>query len=81
MSAHRHEVLETQIRENRALLRAQLKRTFHPELDGDVAARFPALDVLCSFETYELLRRDHRMSARRTAQAITTAIVVLLEAP
>jgi hypothetical protein len=81
VSAHRHEVLEAQIRENRAVLRAQLKRTFHPELGGNAAARLPALDVLCSFETYELLRRDHRMSTRRTAQALTAAIIVLLEAP
>ena len=41
VSAHRHEVLATQIRESRALLRAQLRRTFAPELDGDARRPLP----------------------------------------
>jgi len=81
VSAHRHEILAAQIQESRAFLRAQLRRTFAPELRGEHAARFPVLDVLCSFETYELLRRDQGMSSRRAAKVLTAAIVALVEIP
>ena len=81
VSAHRHEVLAAQIRESRSHLRAQLRRAFAPELTGAHATRFPVLDVLCSFETYELLRRDQGMSSRRAAQVLTAAIVALVETP
>ena len=81
VSAHRHEILATQIQESRAFLRAQLRRTFAPELSGEHATRFPALDVLCSFEAYELLRRDQGMSSRRAAKVLTAAIVALVETP
>jgi AcrR family transcriptional regulator len=81
VSAHRHEVLTAQIRASRTTLRAQLRHTFGPELTNGGAARFPALDALCSFETYELLRTDQRLSARRTSAALGTAIAALLEAP
>jgi AcrR family transcriptional regulator len=81
ISAHRHEVLASQVRDSRAHLRAQLRRTFKPELSNGGAERFPALDALCSFETYELLRIDQRMSARRTADALATAISALLGTP
>jgi AcrR family transcriptional regulator len=76
--AHRHPVIAAQVRESRSFLRRQLARLFAPELAGDRAARLPALDALCSFETYELLRHDQGLSRARTAAALTAALTALL---
>jgi AcrR family transcriptional regulator len=76
--AHRHPALVQQIHEGRAYLRSELRRTFAPELAGDRGRCFPALDALCQFETYELLRHDQGLSIRRTIDALTLAMTALL---
>jgi hypothetical protein len=38
----------------------------------------PALDALCSFETYDLLRNDRGLSRAATVSTLTTAINALL---
>lgn len=76
--AHRHPLLAEQLADGRTYLRAQLRRLFRPELsdrDGDL---LPALDVLCSFESYELLRFDQGLSRSKAATALTIAVLALL---
>lgn len=64
-------VLDTELTSTRTFLRAQLRHLFRREIDArDEAERevlLAALDVFASFETSDLLRRDHGLSLRRTA--------------
>jgi hypothetical protein len=62
-------------------LRHQVRRLFAPELAGALTARFAAIDALCSFETYELLRFDQGLSRPKTAAALVSALEALLAAP
>jgi AcrR family transcriptional regulator len=75
--AHRHAVVATQLREGRSYLRHQVARLFAPELGRD-RALLPAVDVLCSFETYELLRTDQGLSRTKTVGALVAALHALL---
>jgi AcrR family transcriptional regulator len=77
-SVHRHEVLAAELRNNRAFLCGQLTHLFAPELADPAMDNLPALQVLCSFESYELLRYDQRLSRDATAAALITAIAGLL---
>jgi AcrR family transcriptional regulator len=79
--AHRYPRLARQLRANRSFLRDQLRAVFAPELAGAAAARFPAIDALCSFESYELLRFDQNLSRAKTAAALTEALCTLLDVP
>jgi AcrR family transcriptional regulator len=76
--AHRHDPLAAELARNRAFLRSQLAAVFAPELAAGAAAVLPALDVLCSFESYELLRHDQGLSRVRAVAALTDAIGTLL---
>jgi AcrR family transcriptional regulator len=76
--AHRHDPLAAELARNRAFLRSQLATVFAPELAAGAAAVLPALDVLCSFESYELLRHDQGLSRVRAEAALTDAIGTLL---
>jgi TetR/AcrR family transcriptional regulator of autoinduction and epiphytic fitness len=75
--AHRHPIVARQIREARAYLRNQLRTLFAPELAARPAV-LPAVDALCTFETYELLRGDQGLSRARTTAALTAALLELL---
>jgi TetR/AcrR family transcriptional regulator of autoinduction and epiphytic fitness len=74
--AWRHTVVADQIVQSRDYLRHQLKRLFAPELramgTSAAAARLAAIDVLCSFETWELLRADRRRAT--LAEALTALL-------
>jgi AcrR family transcriptional regulator len=72
--AHRHAPLAAELARNRAFLRSQLAAVFGP----DPAALLPALDVLCSFESWELLRHDQGLSRAAAERALTDAISALL---
>ncbi len=79
VAAHRHPLVRAQISRSRSYLRRQLRRLFAPELeavDGDV---LPALDALCSFETYDLLRVDQGLSRIGTVAALRGALTALLQ--
>jgi len=82
VSAWRHPVVATQVASSRAYLREQLKRLFAPELAALGATRggaaLSAVDVLCSFESSELLRVDQRLSRARVAAALASALLDLL---
>jgi AcrR family transcriptional regulator len=75
--AHRRPMLAGQLGRNRAFLRQQLGEIFAPELAASPAL-LPALEVLCSFEAYDLLRYDQGLSRRRAEQALRAALGVLL---
>lgn len=79
--AHRQPVVAAGMREGRSFLRHQVERLFAPELAGGRAGLLPALDVLCSFETYELLHGDQRLSRPKAAAALTSALTALLTEP
>jgi AcrR family transcriptional regulator len=74
--AHRHHPIAAQIAHSRSYLRRQLRELFAAELDA--TALLPALDALLSFETYELLRGDQRLSRPKTVAALTVALTALL---
>ena len=76
ISAHRHAVVASNLAEGRAHLRRQVRELFAPELAG--TELLPALDALLSFESYELLRFDQRLSRTKTASALTAALTALL---
>lgn len=75
--AHRHEIVATQVRRSRSYLRHQLRKLFAPEL-ATRPALLPAVDALCSFETYELLRHDQGLSRAKATTALTAALMELL---
>ena len=77
-SAHRHAVIAAQLRDARSYLRNQLARLFEPELRGARAPRLAAVDALCSFETYDLLRSDQHLSRSKTVAALVSALTALL---
>jgi AcrR family transcriptional regulator len=78
--AHRHPVVAAQLRDGRAYLRRQVAHAFATELHGDRATLLPAVDALTSFETYDLLRSDQRMSRARTESVLVDALGKLLGA-
>jgi AcrR family transcriptional regulator len=74
--AHRHEPLAAELARNRAFFRGQLQALFAPEAGN--TSFLPALDVLCSFESYELLRTDQGMSRARVETTLIEAISALV---
>jgi AcrR family transcriptional regulator len=68
----------------RRILRDRLRATLGPELDTlDVEAAdsiVAAADVLCSFESFRLLREVHGRSARAAAGVMTAGVRALLAA-
>jgi AcrR family transcriptional regulator len=76
--APRHPVVAAQVRESRSYLRHQVERLFARELHGARRTRLPAVDALCAFETYDLLRSDQRLSRARTTATLVDALTALL---
>jgi AcrR family transcriptional regulator len=88
--AHRHEPLAAELARNRAFFRGQLAVLFAPEAtlfapdstlfapESGSTSFLPALDVLCSFESYELLRTDQGMSLARVETTLIDAISALV---
>ena len=69
--AHRNTAVAKQIHDSRRYLRDQIRHLFAPE-QPDVAA----IDALCSFETYELLRENQsKPKVRATLVAALTALL------
>lgn len=66
----------------RAFLRSQIKRLLRPELSSMASQRatatLAAIDVLCSFESYQLLRADQSLSRSRTVTALVDTLTALL---
>ena len=75
--AHRHGTVRDLMVQSRAGLRTQLRLLFAGELDGR-AGLLPALDALCAFETYDLLRSDQGLSRPATVDALAVAVLALV---
>lgn len=77
-------VIADELTANRQYLRAQVSHLFAPELQAmppaDAATTLALLDVICSFESVELLRFDQGLSRARTAAALDRAIRNMLAA-
>ena len=69
LAALRNPVIAGRLRERRALLRAQVRDVLDPP-----PTTLPALDALCSFETYELLRHDQRLSKAKATESLVEAV-------
>lgn len=77
--AHRQPVVAKELAGARALLRRQIATVFERELEGEHGAgTLAALDVLCSYESYQLMRHDQGLSKARTVAALTRAVHLLL---
>lgn len=78
-------LLAVEIARIRTVLRQQVASLFEAELrsrsTADRATTLAALDVAASWEAYDLLRNDQRMSAAATARAMATTMARLLQAP
>ena len=79
--AHRHESATIQAEHGRTLafMRAKLKSILPDEVSGDPLT-FEAIDLLLSFETWQRLRMDQKLSVRK-AEAVVRAQVDRLAEP
>jgi AcrR family transcriptional regulator len=78
MAVQRRDELASELARNRGYLRGQVSDLFAPELAGPASAVLPALQVLCSFESYDLLRHDQQLSRAGAEAALTAAMSALL---
>ena len=79
VAAHRRPLIAAQLEESRTFLRNQVRLLFAHELRGDRTVMLPAIDVLCSFESFELLRVHQRLSRSKTVAALVAALTQLLD--
>lgn len=75
--ASKNPVVAERVTETRRQLRGHLKTTFAAEIERRPEL-LPALDVLCSFESYDLMRRDQRLSRARALEVLVVAFTALL---
>lgn len=77
-----HRALADGLRRSRAVLRAELAALFEPELAAmepdDADKVLAALDVVCSFESFELLRGDQALGPGRLRATLVHAVTALL---
>ena len=73
VAATRNPIVADQLRERRAHLRRQVRDLLSSP--GDVVA---AVDALCSFETYELLRHDQGLSKPKATKVLEAAVLALV---
>lgn len=80
-----HPALADGLRRSRAVLRAELATLFGPELDAmeleDAESALAAMDVVCSFESFELLRHDQALAIPRLRATLVHAVTALLGCP
>jgi AcrR family transcriptional regulator len=72
--SHRRPLVEAQLHDGRRYMRQQIAHLF-PDAPAEV---LPAVDALCSFESYELLRYERQMSRAATNDALTAGLTALL---
>ena len=75
-------IIDAELASMRAHLRGAVKRLFAPELGNmssdDAADALAVIDVLTSFESFDLLRSDRGLSKPRVGRALRAAITTLL---
>ncbi len=78
-------ILQAELDTNRSRFRSALKRTFASEFDRmakpEAADTLAALDVLTSFECFELLRHDQSLTESRTLRVLRSSMLTLLDRP
>ncbi len=82
--AQRDAVLAGELDRGRAFLTGQLSELFAAELGGFAASQrdvLAAIDVLCSFESYDVLSRDPNRSPAAIVAVLRTALTALLTGP
>lgn len=81
--SHRVPPIQKQLSKGRKILRDQMLRHFDDELATmERTARLAAIagiDVLCSYESYELMRHDQRLSDAAVKSALTISLTKFLE--
>ena len=74
--------MSAEITRSRGFLRVQVNKLFAAELDAMDSSRAAStaavLDVLCSFESIDLLRRDQGLSRDLAAEALVESMMQLL---
>ena len=78
--AHRQPLVAGELQRTRRLLRRQLSQLFAPELELGGPGVLPAIDVLLSFESWDLLRSAQRLSRAAAVEALVAALGTLLGA-
>lgn len=75
-------VVQSDLIRIRLLLRSQLAKQFETELSAQEpsvrSVTLASLDVLCSFESYELLRHDQNLTRERITETLSSSIRRLL---
>ncbi len=78
-------ILARELSRNRAFLRQQITSLFAPELallpPGRAVSVLAAADVLCSFESYDLLLGDQGLTPMEARTAMTGALTAVFEPP
>lgn len=77
-NAHRRAKLAVELDVHRAFLRVQLSELFAPELAASATAMLPAIDVLCSAESWDLLRHSQGLSTQSATGTLIAALTALL---
>lgn len=78
MRAPERELLAAELRRNRRMFRDQIAELFAAEL-AERPRALAAADVLCSFESVDLLLRDQQLSRRDAARTLTDALRALFD--
>ena len=76
--ASRNELLAAGLARVRKVLRAGLSELFEPELAARRAVVLPAVEVLCSFGSYDRLRRESGLSPEGVAATLVAALTALI---
>lgn len=80
-NAHRRAKLAVELDVHRTFLRGQLSELFAPELAARGTALLPAIDVLCSAESWDLLRHAQGLSTQSATATLIAALAPLLTGP
>ncbi len=80
-NAHRHANLAVELEVHRGFLRGQLSELFAPELAARGTPVLPAIDVLCSADSWDLLRHDQGLSIQSATATLIAALTALLTGP
>ena len=72
VAALHNPTIAKRLRERRAVLRSQVVEVLQP-----APSLVPTIDAVCSFEAWELLRHDQRLSKARATDAVVAALEAL----
>jgi len=77
-SAQRNQLLTAELTRRRVFLSDQIAEIFEPELAQAEDSARTAIDILCSFDSYDLLRNYHGLSQAQAITILTAAVAALL---